>query len=109
MTVGNMKNETCQITLWPSEEGMDPRCGYEMPCPSHNVKEHTLLKYKEHALIVVCPKCGEKDGPGGSWMLNGELAYGNSRWGCSKCRYRIEGKLMKQDLQKTTEANGTVY
>ena len=85
----------CQVTLWPCEEDMDSRCLQNRPCPSHEPKKHSLKFYPQHTLKMVCPECGNLDGPGGSWLLNGELAYGaTGRWPC-ECGYEIDGKYMR--------------
>jgi len=86
--------EKCEIVLWPSEEGHDPRCGNERPCFSHEPKQWNLKYCPDHIISIECPKCGNKEGPGGVWLLNGELSYGVGRWPC-ECGYRIEGKYLK--------------
>lgn len=89
----------CSIFLWPCEDGMDPECGQELPCPSHQPKVYNLTHHKESVLSMPCPKCKRQDGPGGVFLLNGELAYGGTgRWPC-KCGYHLgEGKIMKEDV-----------
>ena len=88
--------ETCNVQMWPADEYGDATCGETKPCHSHNYKEWYLAKFPEgnYLKITPCPYCGG-DGPGGVWLLNGELSYGNGRWECKDCFKGIEGKLFK--------------
>lgn len=96
--IDSMIDNNCNVYMWPGEEGVDTRCGSPRPCPSHEFKKYAILKYPQHIMHIMCPKCGVSKGPGGMWLLNGELSYGNGRWPC-KCGYEIPGTLFKKDLE----------
>jgi hypothetical protein len=91
-------NSLCNVVMWPGEEGVDTTCYQPFPCPSHQPKKYYLKNFPNSVLTMMCPKCGKADGPGGTWLLDGELAYGGTgRWPC-KCGYEITGKLFKKDI-----------